>query len=53
MAHFDSNLDIVLACDASVYGIDVVLFHRLADGTEIPVGFASRTLSTAEKNILR
>ena len=31
------------------YGICVVLSHRLADGTEKSVGFASRTLSTAEK----
>ena len=53
LAHFDPNLDIVLACDASAYGIGAVLSHRLSDGTEKPVGFASRTLSTAEKNILR
>ena len=49
LAHFDPKLDIVLACDASTYGIGAVLSHRLADGTEKPVGFASRTLSTAEK----
>ena len=53
LAHFDPKLDIVLACDASAYGIGAVLSHRLADVTEKPVGFASRTLSTAEKNILR
>ena len=49
LAHFDPKLDIVLACDASAYGIGAVLSHRLSDGTERPVGFASRTLSTAEK----
>ena len=49
LAHFDPKLDIVLACDASAYGIGAVLSHRLADGTEKPVDFASRTLSTAEK----
>ena len=45
LAHFDPNLDIVLACDASAYDIGAVLSHRLSDGTEKPVGFASRTLS--------
>ena len=50
LAHFDPKLDIVLACDASAYGIGAVLSHRLADGRK-PVGFASRTLSTAEKNV--
>ena len=50
LAHFDPKLDIVLACDASAYGIGVVLSHRLADGKEKPVGFPSRTLSTTEKN---
>ena len=49
MPHFDPKLDIVLACDASACGIGAVLSHRLADGTEKPVGFASRTLLTAEK----
>ena len=49
LAHFDPKLQIVLACDASAYGIGAVLSHRLSDGTEKPVGFTSRTLSTAEK----
>ena len=50
LVHFDSTLEICLACDASAYGIGVVLSHRMSDGTEKPVGFASRTLTTAEKN---
>ena len=28
----------------------MVLSHRMSDGTEKPVGLASRTLTTAEKN---
>ena len=53
LVHFDSTLEICLACDASAYGIGVVLSHRMPDGTEKPVGFASRTLTTAEKNYLQ
>ena len=49
LVHFDSLLEIQLACDASAYGIGVVLSHKMPDGSEKPVGFVSRTLSNAEK----
>ena len=49
--HFDPDLELVLACDASAYGIGAVLEHRMPDGTEKPVGYASRTLSKAEKKL--
>ena len=48
--HFDPSLPIVLACDASQYGIGAVLAHKMPDGTERPVGYVSRTLNEAEKN---
>ena len=32
LVHFDSGVDIVLACDASCYGIGAVLSHHYADG---------------------
>ncbi len=47
--HFDPEMEIVVACDASAYGIGAVLSHRLPDGTEKPVGFVSRTLTDTER----
>ena len=49
LVHFDPSLEIRLACDASDYGIGAVLSHVMADGTERPVGFVSRTLSETER----
>ncbi len=47
LVHFDPELEIVLACDASSYGVGA---HKMRDGSERPVGYASRTLSPAERN---
>ena len=41
LTHFDDSLPLVLACDASPYGLGVVLSHVTPDGEEKPVGFAS------------
>ena len=50
LVHFDPTLPLVLACDASEAGIGAVLAHKFPDGSERPIGYASRSLSKAEKN---
>ena len=50
LTHFNPELPMTVACDASAYGLGAVLSHKMLDDTEGPVAFASRTLSPAEKN---
>uniref|UniRef100_A0A1X7VJP7 Reverse transcriptase/retrotransposon-derived protein RNase H-like domain-containing protein n=1 Tax=Amphimedon queenslandica TaxID=400682 RepID=A0A1X7VJP7_AMPQE len=46
---YDEKKPLVVACDASPYELGAVLSHRMSDGTDLTVTYASSTLSVAEK----
>ena len=50
LAAYNPDETLVLACDASSYGLGAVSSHRSASGQERPIAFASRTLSFSERN---
>ena len=41
LIHFDPKKDLVVSCDASAYGVGAVLSHKLSNGSERPITFAS------------
>ena len=50
LTHFDLELEVVLACDTSFYGVgDGVLSHRMLDGQERSIAYASRSLTKTER----
>ncbi len=49
LVHFDGEKKLLLACDASPYGVGAVLSHVMEDNSERPIAYASRTLTSAEK----
>ena len=49
LVHYNPELPIVVSSDASSCGIGSVLSHRLPDGSDKPIAFASRSLSECEK----
>jgi len=49
LIHFDPAKPMLLACDASPYGLGAVLSHVVSEGVERPVAYVSRTLTVAEK----
>ena len=50
LVHFDPAKELVLATDASDYGVGAVLSHKMEGGTERPIGYMSRSLNGAERN---
>ena len=45
LVHFDPKKSLVLSVDASPKGVGAVLSHKMSDGSEQPIAYASRTLS--------
>ena len=37
LVHFDQDKPILLACDASPYGVGAVLSHQMPDGSDRPI----------------
>ena len=50
LLHYDRKKEVILICDASLYGIGAVLSHIKDNNDEQPIAFCSRSLHTAEKN---
>jgi len=50
LVHYNPELPVQLACDASPHGVGAVLAHVFPDGSERPIAFASRSLSASEVN---
>ncbi|XP_055613053.1 uncharacterized protein K02A2.6-like [Uranotaenia lowii] len=49
LVHYNPGLPLVLATDASPYGVGAVLSHIFPDGTERPIQYASQTLNETQR----
>jgi len=49
LAHYDPTKPLVVAADASSYGIGAALMHRLSDGSLKPIQYAATTFNDAER----
>lgn len=48
LGHYNPNEKLVLACDASMYGLAAILSHKYKDGTEKPIAYASKRIPEKE-----
>ena len=50
LSHYDPAKLLIMLCDVSPYVIAAVLSHRMPNGDDRPIAFASKTLTPAERN---
>ena len=50
LTHFNPELKIIVASDASQYGIGACILHQMQDGSIKPIAHASRALLPTERN---
>lgn len=48
LVHIQPDLEVILASDASDYGVGAVLSHKVPDETGRLIGYVSRSLSAAD-----
>ncbi|XP_017881808.1 uncharacterized protein K02A2.6-like, partial [Ceratina calcarata] len=48
LAHYDPSKKLILACDASPYGLAAILSHEYGDGVERPIAYASKVIPKSE-----
>ena len=49
--HFHPTKPIILSCDASPYGTEAVLSHKMKDESERPVAYFSRTYKAMKETM--
>ena len=50
LVHYEPSKDLVVSCATSPYGIRAVISHTMPDGSERSIAYASKAVSTAERN---